>query len=380
MDDISRFFSGSVPMTSLAFPPMTPQLVILSQKTHSEESVSKNGIQRTVHVVVKNSPFHIILGMAGTSTFQMDFNRIAFDANLVYDCEGGKEVDYVQKKPVQFKFTPIENGAQLDCEFRINILTSHHEDMLFKVKIQGFNPVNKEEIGGLGLLTFPIKVISKPEHLKKRQPSKKRTLTDMLVETVSRIEKKQEEQQRLLEKMFSQQATVPSATAAALEKRQKTIDQSISAAMSQTQSYWEQLPVVADNCGTKDGKKEIPDFEDSFGNLVKSYNSLTGEEKAETIRKMIRTSSTRDTERLSELLDLFWTEGLQKEPSFGSKPSARDRAAKDNANSNSVTSPSNSQTSEGCTCSSCPHKLELERIDEFYKEFLQTGVSNMPPF
>jgi len=386
MDDISRFFSGSVPMTNLAFPPMTPQLVILSQKTHSEESVSKNGIQRTVHVVVKNSPFHIILGMAGTSTFQIDFNRIAFDANLVYDCDGGKEVDYVQKKPVQYKFTPIENGAQLDCEFRINILTSHHEDMLFKVKIQGFNPLTKEEINGLALLTFPIKVISKPEHLKKRQPSKKRTLTDMLVETVSRIEKKQEEQQRLLEKMFSQQATVPSATAAALEKRQKTIDQSIAAAMSQTQSYWEQLPAAesatsSSSTSSKDGKKEVPDFEDAFGYLVKSYNALTGEEKAETIRKMIRTSSTRDTERLSELLDLFWTEGLQKEPSFGSKPSARERAAKDNANSNTVTSPSNGQSSnEGCICNSCPHKLELERIDEFYKEFLQTGVSNMPPF
>ncbi len=105
------------------------------------------------------------------------------------------------------------------------------------------------------------------------------------------------------------------------------------------------------------------EFEDAFVSLVKHYTGMKPEEKSETIRKIIRNSSARDTERLSELLDLFWTEGLQKE--LGSRSNVRDRAlqaglVKDN---------------ETCSCADCPHKLELERIDEFYKEFLSSGVS-----
>src|SRR5689334_4867362 len=57
--------------------------------------------------------------------------------------------------------------------------------------------------------TFAIKVISKPEQLKKRPPSKKRTLNDMLVETITRIEKRQEEQQALIEKVLNQQMILP---------------------------------------------------------------------------------------------------------------------------------------------------------------------------
>lgn len=90
------------------------------------------------------------------------------------------------------------------------------------------------------------------------------------------------------------------------------------------------------------------------------------EEKPETIRKLIRNSSTRDTERLSELLDLFWTEGLQKEPSYGSRPKERPAVI-------------GGSKDAGCNCPDCPHRQELERIDEFYKEFLSTGV-NMPGF
>jgi hypothetical protein len=77
--------------------------------------------------------------------------------------------------------------------------------MLFRVKIQGFNPITREPILGLCLFTPPIKVISKPEQIKKK-PSKKRTVTDTLVDTVSRIEKKQEEQRALIEKLIQAQS------------------------------------------------------------------------------------------------------------------------------------------------------------------------------
>jgi len=357
MEEVARFFSGSVPMSgshSNAFPAMAPQLFIMGQKTHSEETVSRNGIQRNIHVVVKNSPFHIQLGMANST---LDFNKIAFEASLIYD-EGGKEVDYVKSKPVDFKSVPNDNGTQLDCELRIKVLTSHHEDLLFKIKIQGHNPITKEDYAGLCLNTFPIKVISKPEQLKKRAPSKKRTLTDMLVETVTRIEKKQEEQQRYLEKMMTQQASVSinmPIPAVQTSKKQKI----------EELTFWDAITSDAQQKEKLASKESVPDFEEAFATLIKTYTGMKSEEKPETIRKLIRNSSTRDTERLSELLDLFWTEGLLKERSFGSRPTP--------------SSTSSGSTQEGCCCNECPHKLELERIDEFYKEFLSSGVS-LPGF
>jgi len=117
----------------------------------------------------------------------------------------------------------------------------------------------------------------------------------------------------------------------------------------------------------KESKKEEKalDFDEAFANLMRSYSAMPAEERPETIRKVIRNSSIRDTERLSELLDLFWTEGLQREPSFGGKQNTRDRLAV-------------MGREEGCSCTDCPHKQELERIDEFYKEFLSTGVAAVP--
>ena len=106
-------------------------------------------------------------------------------------------------------------------------------DMFFKVKIQGQDPVSKQDVPNLKVITAPIKVISKPEQLKKRQPAplpipnmtasttstpiampitntianppttnKKRTVNDLVVEAVTRIEKQQYEQNGVLERIM----------------------------------------------------------------------------------------------------------------------------------------------------------------------------------
>lgn len=349
MDEVARFFSGSVPLSSTAFAPLNPQLTLVSHKAHAEETVSSNGLQRSILVVVKNSPFHLRIATAASS--KLDLNTVAFEAFLLYDCDDLKEVDYVRNRPLDFKPTASENGQDLDAELRIKVLSSQHEDLMFRVRLQGFHPITHEEIAGLTLLSPPVKVISKPEQLKKRQPSRKRTMTDMLVETVSRIEKKQEDQQQLIERILLQQTD----HVGVAEKRQKTAELAL----------WEIVPTA--NTASSEGKKEdAPAFEEAFCNLIRAYNKMESEEKPETIRKLIRNSSSRDTERLSELLDLFWTEGLQKEPAFGDRPN--------NERPGMIGS-----KEDGCNCPECPHKQELERIDEFYKEFLSGGV-NTPSF
>jgi len=348
MEEVARFFADSVPASSLGHSyVVAPKLTIFKHKAHAEEVVSKNGIHKTLHTVVKNSPYHLQIG--GIQGQKIDFSKIAFEAFLLYDTDGLKDVDFVKVKPMEFKSAPAENGQYLDAELRIKVLTSQHEDMLFRVRIQGHNPLTQEEIPGMCVLTPSIKVISKPEQLKKKQPTKKRSLTDMLVETVSRIEKKQEEQQKLIERMMQQQTeqTTISSSTISFDKKQK-VDEPL----------WNitELQVESDKPSSLDKQ----DFEDAFATLIKSYNAMQPEEKPETIRRLIRNSSTMETERLSEMLDLFWAEGLQKEPAFAGKKSARERMAL--------------LPQDGCSCTDCPHKQELERIDEFYKEFLSSGV------
>jgi len=274
-------------------------------------------------------------------------------------------VDYVKVKPIEFKPTPSDNGHQLEVELRIKVLTSQHEDMLFKVKIQGFIPITQEEVACLAIITPTIKVISKPEQLKKRTPTKKRTLTDMLVETISRIERKQDDQQKLIEKLIVNQnnQSINQTPAPQPEKRYRTEEP-----LDNLNFSWEELQLT--NLSEKSEKKGS-EFDEVFANLLKVYNNMKPEDKAEGVRKLIRNSSTRDTERISELLDLMWTEGLQKEPPVSSRESPTHTCSSGNCSCN--------PKGDNCTCGDCPHKLELERIEEFYKEFLSSGV-NVPGF
>ena len=299
------------------------------------------------------------------------------------------KVDFVKVKPMEFKATASENGQLLDCECRIKVLTSQHEDSLFRIRIIGSNPITHEEIPGLRIVSGSIKVISKPEQLKKKQgTNKKRTLTDMLIETVTRIEKKQEEQQKLIERIIQQQSDQVNVIQ---DKKQKQNNVQITQEITATPTTV-QTPIINNNTTIlanvvppvttsptpittplqneflfnpltiqqeqqQQEIKKVNDFEEAFIQLIRSFTTMKPEERPEMIRKIIRTSSTRDTERLSELLDLLWTEGLQKD--YG----RRDRIVH------------NSNQEEGCTCLDCPHKSELERIDLFYKEFLSTGSS-----
>jgi len=347
--DVPRFFAGCISASSLllAQPSNLPtsSLTITKHKAHSEEITSKNGIQKKVHIIIKNSPYHLTLTVVHGLP-KVDFGKVAFEAFLLYDTESMKEVDYVKVKPMDFKYTPIDSGLQLEVELRFKVLSSQHEDMLFRVKIQGYNPTTLEPLPQLTLFTPSIKVISKPEQLKAKQatPSKKRTLPETLLATVARIEQKQEDQQLLLERLFKQQLDHHSRPS---PKRQ----------CIKMDNLWEVAP--KEHAQEKEVKKGL---DVAFLNLLRAFNAMSAEEKPETIRKVVRNTSSRDTEKLAEILDLLCTEGPQE-------------ACLPPTKSSTKKSVSGLLGNNGCVCVDCPHKQELERIDEFYKEFLSAGLS-----
>jgi len=101
------------------------------------------------------------------------------------------------------------------------------------------------------------------------------------------------------------------------------------------------------------------DFENCFRNFLRIFNDLSSEEKPLKIRHLVKNSNQRDSENFAELLDMFLVEGLQRT---------------DQHNSQFQNPSFQSQTL--CQCSTCPYQQELERIDEFYKDFTSIPFEN----
>lgn len=312
---VPRLFSGCIPASALlqnsTYLPV-PRLAILQHKAYAEETVPKNGYQKTVHTILKNSPYQLQIGTTAGLP-KVDFTKIAFEAFLLYDCAELKEVDYVKVKPMDFKAIPLDNGQLLNVELRIKVLTSQHEDMLYKVKIQGYNPVTREELTSMVVLTPSIRVISKPEQLKTKKEKiepKKRTPTDPLSATLARIEQTQDEQQELLEQMIDFQSKQ-------IFKRQKKSNQ-------ESSILWEVLPSKSmklkedKNRLRRDYKSRLlilaaANFEEAFIDLVLAFGALTAEEKPDALRKILRNTSIREIERLGEIVDLVYRD-MQNQP------------------------------------------------------------------
>jgi len=308
---------GSPPST--ASPAGIPVLGLLDVQSHSEEEFSRNGLTKVMHIVVKGSPFHLLVGCV--SGRPLNFAKVAFRASLHYDCDEFKSVDFVKVEPLEFKYAPNASGDRLEVELRIKVLTSQHEDMLFKVHIQGVDPTTRADIPGLALFTPPIKVISKPEQLKKRQPSKKRSATDAMLDTIKRIESRQDEQTKLLERLCRPQ--------------------------SHGKSVKEEL--IADS--------PAQEFDNCFARLLTAFTGMRPEERAACLRNAVGVASASDIVTLQEMLDMFSSEGLRREPT--------------------LLAPAMSTEASECHCASCPHKLELQRVDEFYQRFLENGVGSV---
>jgi len=141
--------------------------VLLAQTSLAQEKFNYNGEQKAVHNVIKNHPFTLRVGYNGDSS--INFNNVNTEAILVYDQEGPeKEVDFVKAKPLEYFTHTNDKGDQLFVQIRIKVLSSQHEDMFFRVKLNNYSTTTKEFIPALTIYSQSIKVISKPDQIKKR--------------------------------------------------------------------------------------------------------------------------------------------------------------------------------------------------------------------
>jgi hypothetical protein len=135
---------------------------------------------------------------------------LTLEASLVYDSEALKPVSFVKTKPIEYKPVVNESGDQVTLNMKIKVLTSQHEDMFFRVRVVALQQKTRQPlVPPLELVSEPIKVISKPKQSKKKTQSKKRSLNDLLVEAVHRIEVHQRRQHRLVDHLLKRRRLNP---------------------------------------------------------------------------------------------------------------------------------------------------------------------------
>ena len=268
----------------------SPKLVILEHNSLANEKYAKNGEQKDVHVVVKNTPFTITVGFADVpSNLRLDFNVVTIDAKLMYDCEGDRFVDFVKNKPLEFKGIISDASDKMTLEVRIKKLSSQLEDMFFKIRIQGCDSFSKKPIPSLAITSQPIKVVSKPEQIIRikegqkagetaaatKQRTKKRSVNEMMFDSIQKIEKQQQEQMQLLKTLMEKEAA------------------------EQNSSNIHPVKNLDVTCKGDFGSNE-DNLDAALHNFLKAYESINPSERPTKIRKIIRNIPARSVDALSE--------------------------------------------------------------------------------
>eukprot|EP01094_Clydonella_sp_ATCC50884_P011233 TRINITY_DN2102_c0_g1_i1.p1 TRINITY_DN2102_c0_g1~~TRINITY_DN2102_c0_g1_i1.p1 ORF type:complete len:372 (-),score=124.28 TRINITY_DN2102_c0_g1_i1:299-1414(-) len=357
---------------------------VVKQGSTHQDSILRDGQTKDVYVVVKNSPFQVQLATnaedhahMGPSTYPpVDLNHLELSAELVYDAPGHKTVDFVKVKPLETKFHVNESGTQASVECRLKVLTSQLEDMLFLIRFFAVDPLTEKELSArYSTFSGSIKVISKPEPHRKRKTTgtKKRTVNDMLLESLARVEKAQGQQEELLS-MLSESLAVSGDIGRPMQNLAPSTP-SLASILQSTASHPAHQPNARGGMSSSESieqpqKKakmaddERPlDFEIAFKDLMDAFDALAPDQRVERMRLFVEHAGT-SNELLSELHDLFSAEGLGRQ--LG-RQVAVDMEERDAVHS--VLDPGKLK----CDCPDCPHKQELERIEDFYKEVFSLG-------
>jgi len=249
--------------------------------------VNKNGFSSDVHVVAKNLPWALEINSNNT----VDLTAATVTAQLFYqpeaEEEGERPVDGVHKAPLEYR-THVNSKDSATLEFRIKVLTSQLQS-LFRVKIQvkaaDSNKKGKDSLQVVHLLSNPIKVVSKPSQATKKRSAEeissektpqKKTTTEVLLETLARLEQQGREHQVLLEQLSKN---------------------------SSSSNLF--------GCNTSIPDPSEEDFETAFKRFLNCFNRLGEEERPRKIRKMAANMSSVDNENLSELVNILSTGEIQ---------------------------------------------------------------------
>jgi hypothetical protein len=296
-----------------------PYLRIIHQACVAHEHFSKNAISKEVHIVVKNVVFLVEV------TSNVDLSKSHIEAKLLYDFDREEdqklEVSYVKNEPLEYKVNILDSGTKATIELRIKVLTSQHEDMLFRVQLKGIDPLSGREFE---TYTQPIKVISKLTQLKKSSNSnainiginnpKKRVSNDQIISILNRLESQQIEQRNFLQMILAKLYGIDSPIS------QSNNDQTIHSlsnfippqtlTTSSSEDFSTSNGSLVNELQQSQRKEEDEDYkhreaEGALWKFISSFDDLPPDQKREKIKGFLQHTSGVVTEKLSEFFDVF---------------------------------------------------------------------------
>jgi hypothetical protein len=144
---------------------MTPlTLSLIQQDSLLVEPWAQNGLTRQAHVCAKNVPFVLQLGQANFDATGPD-SPWQLHAELVFDGRdtGNLVPVLLNKDPMTYRVYAKE--ASISVEFRVAVLSSHHDNALFRIRISARSSTPQAD-GQFAvhelLLSEPIRMVSKP--------------------------------------------------------------------------------------------------------------------------------------------------------------------------------------------------------------------------
>jgi len=401
--ELSSVFA-QIQETSRGLPP--PKLVIVDQQSLAQEAYTKDGLQKNVHIVVKNTPFVVTVGLTG-SIFGgriVDFSSLTIETHLLYDAEGNREVPFMKQRPVEYKGKVNDKADQMTLDIKISVLSSHCENMCFRLRFQAIDARSGQPFHALSVLSDPIKVISKPDQITKKGTApparkRKRTANDSIMESLARIEEQQKEHAKLLatireeaqsDRQQQQQcsSSLSSNQFSSLELPSNLFGNLTDLGVVEVLNVPTQLPTIASTstsllplASTSSSSSSSSSLstststainstalETAYNALIEAYSRLPPSDRPEKIRKIIRASSAKKTAVFTEMIAMFSAQGLDCSVDVGVRGGGSVVTGGSSCHGGDSSSLTNGGANgEGCTC---PHQLRLAEIDNFYNELL----------
>ncbi|KAL7712746.1 hypothetical protein QTN25_009576 [Entamoeba marina] len=130
----------------------------MSTPTHTDIRIDRQTAQKVItvgineiYVVVKQCNFQIVVVSENTSLEHTEVR-----CELLYDTPDLRKVGYINSRPLKFKVQHT-TPKLLNIECKLNVLSSQHEDLLFRIEIAILE--NKQVVDTL--MSSPIRSISK---------------------------------------------------------------------------------------------------------------------------------------------------------------------------------------------------------------------------
>jgi len=259
------------------------QLSITEQSFLFKESLSKNDVQKEVHFIVKRTPFVVKLALSPGST--QTFTNTPLDCTLFYDSTPLKEVEAPNTKPLEWVVRPSSCGRFATVDYRINVLTTQHQNNLFVIRIRLTKNGQSVEV-----LTKPIKSVSKPEQVRRRvsQQQVEDPQIDMKATLASCSSKKRARSEELLEALATIQA-----------HQAHHSDMLHLLVTSQNIAGPRPLPSVSPQQSTP------MELDVCLDNLATSYSQEALQERPKKLRKMVHLMSTQQKSLIQEIAKLI---------------------------------------------------------------------------